>query len=434
MMTVKNISVFDLDGTLWEKNSHLLILNSYFHTGFYTGLFARFFSYFFKSTWQHKIDRKLQRIPSSFIENFDISEFKINTKIHKLLEEKKRNSKVVFISNAPEQIVHKAANYFAVDGFHAAVGKKSDILHENFNYERLFVCTDNKSDTDLLKIADDKLFIKKTEKKKFYIPLLYTLKTRYIGILGFISFLITSVFPSILYFYIFIKDENINQSGISFLCSYLIVNSIYEIGYIINDVYSSRKEKSPTLRLSKQELEFGEKNILRIINIRLLFIILHYSILICLNNVKSVLYIFCLLLMSIYLVHNNINSRYRFLSNSLLVTFRFLVPFLIFPIQMNLISFISLFITLPLLKTATYFFKKNCDYSEKFLNNFQLIYYFVLSLLFTLCSFILDDKKIQVSFICSLMLFLYRCSVSLLKKLRRPHNDFHCTSIRLQKR
>ena len=86
MMTVKNISVFDLDGTLWEKNSHLLILNSFFHTGFYTGLFARFFSYFFKSTWQHKIDRKLQRIPSSFIENFDISEFKINTKIHKLLE------------------------------------------------------------------------------------------------------------------------------------------------------------------------------------------------------------------------------------------------------------------------------------------------------------------------------------------------------------
>ena len=105
MMTVKNISVFDLDGTLWEKNSHLLILNSYFHTGFYTGLFAKFFSYFFKSTWQHKIDKKLQEVPSSFIEKFDITEFKINTKIWKLLEDKKKNSRVVFISNAPEQIV-----------------------------------------------------------------------------------------------------------------------------------------------------------------------------------------------------------------------------------------------------------------------------------------------------------------------------------------
>lgn len=419
MRTVKNISVFDLDGTLWEKNSHLLILNSYFHTGFYTGLFARFFSHFFKSTWQHKIDKKLQEIPSSFIENFDITEFKINIKVKKLLEDKKKNSKVVFISNAPEQIVHKAANYFGVDGFHADTGEKSDILQENFNYEKLFVCTDNKSDADLLEIADDKVFIKKAEKKKFYIPLLYTLNTRYIGILGFLSFFITSVFPSILYFHIFITDENINQSGISFLCSYLIINSIYEIGYVINDVYSLRKEKSPTLRLSKQELEFSENNILRIINIRLLFIILLYAILICLDTARPLFYISCLLLMSIYLVHNNINSRYRFLSNSLLVTFRFLAPFLIFPLQMNAESFISLFITLPLLKTATYLFKKNFNRSERFLDNFQLIYYFVLSFVFALCSFVLDDKKIQVSFICSLALFLYRCSVSLLKKTRR---------------
>ena len=77
MMTVKNISVFDLDGTLWQKNSHLLILNSFFHTGFYTGLFARFFSYFFKSTWQHKIDRKLQRIPSSFISTESVKRVRI---------------------------------------------------------------------------------------------------------------------------------------------------------------------------------------------------------------------------------------------------------------------------------------------------------------------------------------------------------------------
>lgn len=419
MVSVKNISVFDLDGTLWEKNSHLFILNSYFHTGFYTGLIARFFSHFFKSAWQHTIDKKLQKVPSSFIENFDISEFEINDKIRNLLEEKKLNSKVVFISNAPEQIVRKAAACFGVDGFRADAGKKSDVLRENFNYKKLFVCTDNKSDSDLLKIADDKVFITKTKKEKFYVPLFYTLFTRYCGILGLLSFFITSVFPSVFYFYIFIAEENINRSKISFLCSYLIINLIYEIGYVINDIYSSQKEKSPTLRLSKQELEFCENNILKIINIRLLFIILFYAVLVCLGNASPMFCIGCLLLMSIYLVHNSINSRYRFLSNFLLVTFRFLAPFLIFSVQINIEPFVLLFLILPLLKTITYFLKKNASCSEKFLNNFQLIYYLVLSFVFALCFFVFDDKKMQLSFVCSLVLFLYRCSVSLLKKLRR---------------
>lgn len=39
MTNIKNLAVFDLDGTLWNKNSHYEILESYFKTSFYNSFF-----------------------------------------------------------------------------------------------------------------------------------------------------------------------------------------------------------------------------------------------------------------------------------------------------------------------------------------------------------------------------------------------------------
>ena len=109
MIEVENISVFDLDGTLWKKNSHIFMLNIYFHTHFYTGLLARIFSRLFPEFWQKTIDRKFAEIPQSFISDFDISNFGIDASIKNILEKKKKNSTVVIVSNAPERIVQKAS-------------------------------------------------------------------------------------------------------------------------------------------------------------------------------------------------------------------------------------------------------------------------------------------------------------------------------------
>lgn len=43
---VEKVAVFDLDGTLYHKNSHIEILNYYYNTSFFTSILFRIFSFF----------------------------------------------------------------------------------------------------------------------------------------------------------------------------------------------------------------------------------------------------------------------------------------------------------------------------------------------------------------------------------------------------
>lgn len=413
MTETEDISVFDLDGTLWKKNSHLVLLNAYFNSNFYTSFFARIFSRLFPTLWQNNIDKKFDEIPQSFILEFDIKELELNPKIISLLEEKRKTSKILLISNAPEKIVQRASLYFNAEGIHADIGKKSETL-EKYKYRNLFVCTDNKSDSDLLEIASDKLFIQKEFPSAcFYIPMIYSFKTRYKGLA---SFFITSILPLLVYFNVFVSHINKGRNFISLLFSYLITNLIYEIGYILNDVYPSAKEKNPTNRLMGSELSFCKDKIVSIISVRVVYITLLFILLVTMRVAVILFLIASFSLMVCYVVHNNISPKYRFITNFILVSLRYISPFSIYRIEENTAAIIQLFLTVPFLKTNTYILKKNFKASEKFLDTFQLIYYCLLT-----CFFIISSNFFGGELFClllSLFLFLYRFFIKIFRAVK----------------
>lgn len=152
-----NIAVFDLDGTLWNGNSHYAILNAYFKTNFYTSFLFRIASHFLRNTMYRFICKKYEEIPKAFSLSFKME---FNEMTLSLIEKKKKEGCFCLIeSNAPLEIIVGAANRLNLPYLKAPIGKKKSVLDKNYSYKTLFVCTDNIEDMDLIAAADSRKII-----------------------------------------------------------------------------------------------------------------------------------------------------------------------------------------------------------------------------------------------------------------------------------
>jgi hypothetical protein len=108
---------------------------------------------------QSYIDRKIIPVPKEFICGLD---YTYNNEILKLLRKKEKEyDKVLILTNAPQQIADFAASLFNTTVIHAPIDRKLKVLHEYCNYGSLFVCTDNKSDRDIMTASDNFIFLRK---------------------------------------------------------------------------------------------------------------------------------------------------------------------------------------------------------------------------------------------------------------------------------
>ena len=166
MTNIQNLAVFDLDGTLWNKNSHYEILESYFKTSFYNSFFFRLFRHFFKKSAYRIICKKYEEIPKEYSSSFLLD---FNQKIVALLHEKQNEGYLcVIVSNAPLEIIVSAAKELKVPYLKAPIGIKKRILDQNYSYENLFVCTDNKEDIDLIRASNSRKIIYTKANKDFF--------------------------------------------------------------------------------------------------------------------------------------------------------------------------------------------------------------------------------------------------------------------------
>ena len=92
----------------------------------------------------------------------------------------------------------------------------------------------------------------------FYVPILYSLKTRFLrrSSYGFIVWATEYLLPLMIAFGVVKAYYNI----IPIVVSIIAVYNFYEIGYIQNDCETIKKELNPTLRLNYKYLEFYENH------------------------------------------------------------------------------------------------------------------------------------------------------------------------------
>lgn len=249
---------------------------------------------------------------------------------------------------------------------------------------------------------------------KYIIPFYYTFYTRIKGKSKRIAYLFTFILPMILFAFTTLKESNgeLINGFIAFVIALLGTMSVYEIGYIRNDVFTTKKEINPTLRLSKDECAFVEKNIKNILIFKYLIAIISVVI-VFLFGLQGVAYLVGLILIEIfYYAHNSVRSRWSILTFFVLSTLRYCVPLLIF--KENILIVLSVFIlVISIPRTLEKAGEKK--YKIKFMitifdvlskDLFRAIYYLALSV--NILAQVMEGNIKYVYIVMSLYYLLYR--------------------------
>ena len=85
-----------------------------------------------------------------------------------LLDKQDEGFFCVIVSNAPVEIVMKAAQRLGIPFIRADVCKKLETLKTIYDFNKLFVCTDNIEDIDLISAADDFEIVQTKNNFKFF--------------------------------------------------------------------------------------------------------------------------------------------------------------------------------------------------------------------------------------------------------------------------
>ena len=179
---------------------------------------------------------------------------------------------------------------------------------------------------------------------KYVIPFFYTFYTRIKGNGKRVAYLFTFIFPVLIYALTVVYQDKLNYflTIVAIIISLTGTMSIYEIGYIRNDVFTIKKEKNPTLRLKREELDYVENKIAPILIIKYstagLSVILAFILRLDWTN-----YVIGLVLIEIfYFVHNSVRGKSSIVSFFILSTLRYITPIMI--LYTNVLTILGVFI------------------------------------------------------------------------------------------
>ena len=159
------VAVFDFDNTLCIENSHLAVLKEYYNSNIYESIFLKLIGKILPNVYMNILNKAVDRIPENF---FKAYKFRYRDSALKLLNEKKQQGYIcLIITYAPLKIVEAIKSQIDVPVYKAQRNCKKQVLLDNYKFNKLFFCTDNLDDCDLLDIANEKV-IYITSKTKAY--------------------------------------------------------------------------------------------------------------------------------------------------------------------------------------------------------------------------------------------------------------------------
>ena len=236
-------------------------------------------------------------------------------------------------------------------------------------------------------------------------PYLYFLKTRLKGKIQKISWVFVYFIPNI-FLYLYITDFDISFNNIfTMILSLILINYIYENGYIQNDIILTKRETNPTLRIYGEELDNIRKNIRKIFLIRFvitIFILILIFILVDDYKIFISILTMSVLLQSLYLIYNSVRSvlnLYLILPLSYIRFYGFIIPFVPYK---HLVEFIILTIFIyPFSKFLEFTKQPRYGYEKisKLVGNvdlFRIKYYLIITIIYIIFYFLIEINYIYI--------------------------------------
>ncbi len=222
-----------------------------------------------------------------------------------------------------------------------------------------------------------------------FLPFVYLIHTRLKTKFELISWQIIFFVPQLVITYYYL-DIRSNIFIHLFLISQVIFYSIYETGYIQNDIVTTKKEKNPTIRLNKKNFNFVSKNYIKLRNFRYLIALFFLIILYWLDTFTAyrlnLLNFFLVLLFTkiIFYIHNSIRNRFTIITYLILAILKYSFPIILF-INFDKLSYpfiitIMIFPILRVIEVVTlnrYKFKSFKNLIGN-IDKFRIFYYFIL--------------------------------------------------------
>lgn len=248
----------------------------------------------------------------------------------------------------------------------------------------------------------------------FYIPYLYINKTRLTAKGRLLSFVLILVLPP-LYFAVLL------QSSFSFIHLFeailglLLVQNLYELGYIQNDAETIKREVNPTLRLDKNALKYYEDYKNRIYIVRLIIaIVLSIALLIITKySFDTVVFlIIAYLLIPVYYIYNSIRNFGNLFLHFVLTVIKYSAIQLIFLDTASIKVFLLSLLAYPVVnfidRAATPRFLLGLSRFYRF-NEGRLIYYSIIFLLLGFCFY--SNYINYLEYAIFVFYFLYRLAI-----------------------
>lgn len=181
---------------------------------------------------------------------------------------------------------------------------------------------------------------------KFFIPFSYWFATRFKRISGKLSFLIIFALPVAAVCY---------DGDLSFIVPFLIglvaLCCVYEIGYLQNDVYTARREASPTIRLDAEAHDRVCKTAPALIIARGVYLLAALAAL-CFFYIYTLRFIIALAaLAAAFFMHNVIRSRWNILTYALLCALKYAALPLLFLSELQLLRLLFLMLLFPVCRS-----------------------------------------------------------------------------------